>query len=652
MRIIEWIQGEPWLERLGWALLHSTWTTTACAAAYKAVQAVTTAASRRYTAGLALLALAIVLPAGLVIGDLRFEGVGGVSGGARAFVFWGAPDGATGTLGPVAVPAGSRAAAVLPWVAAAWLVAVTALWLRLCCGAFSIRRLASESREPVPEPFAGRVRELAARLGAPARVVVRISSTIDVPCALGLFRPAVLVPLATLTGLPAAHLDALLLHELAHVRRRDYLVNLVQTLAETLLFFHPLSRWLSAQIRREREHCCDDLVVAATSEPEEYARALTALERLRGPSFAQSATGGDLRPRVRRLLGRELEGPATAAVPGAALLLSGLVVLCAIAIGLPEASEASRRAGAPRVAEGKAEATSQSAIVRIDARLFEIEEPLVDQLTVRWDRSRSGHRLASGETETLLRELDSLFGPSVASLRPGTLRISSPSVLTRLGEAATIVVGGAEGGVRLELLPTGRGGTGLELAVKLSTGPGSADGAIETGNRSLILAPVAVEPGRSILVLTPFRVGPVLPWGDPRGGAETRRADSLRLGLTLTAGRVQRASLQLPSSSLDESWGGEPITLSLRSGSLREFVETVTTAFGAEVAWGGEGEEMPERELTLELREVPWEFALVRALHLSCLVAERDGKLWTVRDAPPGPLATPGGGLPVTCPAP
>src|SRR6185503_3583474 len=120
----------------------------------------------------------------------------------------------------------------------------------------------------------------------------------------GWVKPAVLLPAAALTGLSTVQLESLLAHELAHVRRHDYLVNLLQGLIETLLFYHPAVWWVSRQIRREREHCCDDIAVALCGDVKLYAGALAQLEELRGRVLepALAATGGELLGRIRRLL--------------------------------------------------------------------------------------------------------------------------------------------------------------------------------------------------------------------------------------------------------------------------------------------------------------------------------------------------------------
>lgn len=142
-------------------------------------------------------------------------------------------------------------------------------------------------------------------MGIAGPVRVLISMRVDVPSVLGWLRPVILLPPATMMGLTPQQLEGMLAHELAHVRRHDYLVNIVQTIAETLLFYHPAVWWMSRQIRHERELCCDDLAVQACGDPLCDARALTTLEKLRvaAPRLAMGSTSGPLLYRIQRLLG-------------------------------------------------------------------------------------------------------------------------------------------------------------------------------------------------------------------------------------------------------------------------------------------------------------------------------------------------------------
>jgi HEAT repeat protein len=126
----------------------------------------------------------------------------------------------------------------------------------------------------------------------------------DTPAVVGWVRPVLLLPASALTGWPAAQLEALIAHELAHIRRHDYAVNLFQTVVEVLFFYHPAVWWISRRIRREREHCCDDLAVAACGDARLYASALVELESRRASAghLVVAASGASLKQRIHRLL--------------------------------------------------------------------------------------------------------------------------------------------------------------------------------------------------------------------------------------------------------------------------------------------------------------------------------------------------------------
>ncbi len=189
------------------------------------------------------------------------------------------------------------------WLVAAWALGVLLLSLRLVGGWWSVvgltRRRVAEPREE----WRAMCDRLGARIGLARAVRVLESAAVGVPTAIGWLRPVVLLPVAALSGLTPAQVEAIVAHELAHVRRHDYLVNLFQSFVETLLFYHPAVWWLSARIRTEREHCCDDMAVGVVGDPIVYARALTALEarRLRVPRLAAAANGGPLMRRILRL---------------------------------------------------------------------------------------------------------------------------------------------------------------------------------------------------------------------------------------------------------------------------------------------------------------------------------------------------------------
>src|SRR6185503_396899 len=154
------------------------------------------------------------------------------------------------------------------------------------------------------QPWTDRELAIARHLAIGKPVRVSQSAAVRVPMLIGWIRPVILIPVSAFTGLTTGQLEALIAHELAHVRRQDYLANIAQTVAEILLFYHPACWWLSKQIRIEREHCCDDVAVSVCGSPIVYAEALADLESLRhpGPSLALAATDGPLLRRLQRLL--------------------------------------------------------------------------------------------------------------------------------------------------------------------------------------------------------------------------------------------------------------------------------------------------------------------------------------------------------------
>jgi hypothetical protein len=206
---------------------------------------------------------------------------------------------------------------------------VTACSVRLAAGWISAARLRSSHNRPPSEEWQHALQRLIERMrvGRPVRLLV--SDRVESLSVMGWLRPVILAPLGLLTGLASDHVEALLAHELAHVRRHDYLVNLLQGIAESLLFYHPAVWWLSGQIRAEREHCCDDLAVAASGDVLTYARALAELESARPAHFkaALAANDGSLVRRIRRLIDPAAHAPSR---PGAAWMLS---VLLLVAIG-------------------------------------------------------------------------------------------------------------------------------------------------------------------------------------------------------------------------------------------------------------------------------------------------------------------------------
>ena len=192
---------------------------------------------------------------------------------------------------------------LLPGFVALWLCGVVAFSIRLLAGWRFTARLQSTSH-PAPAEWQRMLTEIGTRAGTSRHVRLLVSSMVDVPAVIGWLRPAILVPVECLTGMPVEHFTALLAHEMAHIRRNDYLASIVQSVAEAVLFYHPAVWWVSGQIRAEREACCDDLAVESCGDVLTYARALAALESIQQPRLttALAANGGSLIRRIRRLV--------------------------------------------------------------------------------------------------------------------------------------------------------------------------------------------------------------------------------------------------------------------------------------------------------------------------------------------------------------
>jgi beta-lactamase regulating signal transducer with metallopeptidase domain len=199
----------------------------------------------------------------------------------------------------------ARFASLIPWLISAWFLGVVVLSGRFVGGLVVAERLKRAGNVAISGEWQAKLADLARRLRVARPVLLCQSALVQVPTVIGWLRPVVLLPASALTGLSSEQLEALLAHELAHIRRHDYLVNILQTAAETLLFYHPAVWWISSQARVERENCCDDLAVRACGNVLIYARALTDLEAIRNaaPQMAMAASGGSLMHRIERLIG-------------------------------------------------------------------------------------------------------------------------------------------------------------------------------------------------------------------------------------------------------------------------------------------------------------------------------------------------------------
>jgi D-alanyl-D-alanine endopeptidase (penicillin-binding protein 7) len=311
------------LTSIGWTLIHFVWQGALIGCATAVALAVLRHArpEHRYLAACAGLLLCLAWPAW----DLHLRYAGAHPAGASAGYATGALVGGD-SIAPHGLLAYLQANLVV--LVAGWAMICAALALRLSLGLVWIGRAAQRHRGDAH--WQARLDRLAAQFGVDRKVRLRVVDNLASPITAGWWRPVVLVPGSLLTGMPADLLEALLAHELAHVKRFDYLVNLGQNLVETLLFYHPAVWWISGRVRAEREQIADDLAARKLGEPRRLALALSELDKLQFSThhLAQAANGGDLMVRIKRLIRPDTQALNwKAAVPAL-----GLAVACMAAV--------------------------------------------------------------------------------------------------------------------------------------------------------------------------------------------------------------------------------------------------------------------------------------------------------------------------------
>ena len=311
-----------WIDVAGWTLLHFLWQGAAIAVATGALLHLLRNSSpqARYAVACAALALMLAAPIGTAltltgsprsaIADsvhLLRSSQGNLVGVAFTPPSVPGPSASTPTVPTpteLTFPIELNTQTLFSTLVALWLAGVGILLARLAAGCWRVRRLHAVARGEAMSRWQSVAEDLASRLDLRRRFSIVDSARVATPTVVGWLHPIVMLPIAALSGLTPRQVEAILAHELAHIRRHDFIVNLLQTLAETALFYHPAVWWISARIRAEREHCCDDVAVAVCGDAREYAAALTELASwsLANPPLVMAATRGPLLDRIRRLL--------------------------------------------------------------------------------------------------------------------------------------------------------------------------------------------------------------------------------------------------------------------------------------------------------------------------------------------------------------
>lgn len=310
MTAIGFFSTSPFVHALGWTLLHFFWQGAMIALLLACVLGTlpSHASMLRYAVSCAAMALMVALPLitfGILTAKLQHETLHYI----RLFAAEHRSAQLAGELGSStqqwSVWCEQAVNQLLPFVILFWLAGVIVLLCRLNLGLIATMKLSSLAVEPAAAELMRVLQTLRIRLGIARAIRLLHSTRVNAPTVVGWLRPAILVPLGCMTGLSEVQIEAIFAHELAHVRRHDYLVGIFQLLIEALLFYHPAVWWVSDRVRREREHCCDDLAVAVCGDRLAYVKALSFLEEWRSaiPDGVLGVTGGVLKIRIARLLG-------------------------------------------------------------------------------------------------------------------------------------------------------------------------------------------------------------------------------------------------------------------------------------------------------------------------------------------------------------
>ncbi|HEY8996886.1 MAG TPA: M56 family metallopeptidase [Edaphobacter sp.] len=392
------------IQALGWTLIHFCWQAAAVAVAYRLMDAVFSRSRShvRYLLALsAVMSLLIVATATFVYEQKRIvvESVSYSLVAVDGRTIYAQPDRDTIVSSNISTTGGNpfdriqqlvgdlgdAARRILPgdvlsWVDAIWLAGVMTLSVRLFGGWMAVRRLQASTKAPAPQAVYAAFLRLAGSMGVTRRVDLLICQRIAGPVAIGILRSVIILPAAALSHLSPEQLEVVIAHELAHIRRADYLWNMLQTMMETLFFFHPAVWWLGNRTRQLRELCCDDEAVAACGDPMVYATALLQLEEQRALrlrlAMAFHGSTGSLKSRILHIL----EGRQTIngirrrdAIP---LSLAGVAAMLGIfLLPIPHVIAGKAVVAEGKAAERKVQAPLQSASQPTPAEASSRTEP-------------------------------------------------------------------------------------------------------------------------------------------------------------------------------------------------------------------------------------------------------------------------------------
>jgi beta-lactamase regulating signal transducer with metallopeptidase domain len=389
MDAINWLSREE-TTALGWTLVHFLWQGAALALAYAVIDRFTRRASpaARYLIAVGVFSLMPLAVISTFTNEMRTSFRAETAPRSltviSAFNFEALQMQAAHKLSPGVAPAmnhrrawlAERLEPALPWVDGLWMIGVSLLALRALGGWYQLQRLRKRAQWTIPADLSHQFHRISTQMRLARRISLRISDEIISPLAMGAWRATVILPVSAALRMPPSELEAVLAHELAHIRRFDYLCNLFQTAVESVLFFHPAVWWLSRTVRDRREVCCDAIAVSVCADPVVYAQALLRLEEEKTSSLqlavALKGHEGSLLRRIKIVLGEGAiaENRATSGVRAAAAaalvmgLLFGPKVKNVVAAPLISVSQTAFNHAAPALSI-IAKPQSQSAPVKV-----------------------------------------------------------------------------------------------------------------------------------------------------------------------------------------------------------------------------------------------------------------------------------------------
>jgi beta-lactamase regulating signal transducer with metallopeptidase domain len=429
---------------VGWTLIHSLWQGAIIAGGVLIVVTRLRSPQARYAfycAGMAALPLVIALTFAARIksstpfisdsnaiqfaGEIRRAGVGANPGNVLS-----------GNRGDW-----NQAVGTLAWI---WIAGVAVMSLRAAGAGLGVRRLRRDAAPCDHSEWERKLNEWSRELRIAKPIRLCVMTLNDVPAVIGHFKPIILLPAAILTRMSNEQIEALILHELMHIRRNDFLVNALQVICETLLFFNPTAWWLSRAIREERENCCDDAVARFSGRRAEYARALLSLEETRAfrcEPLAVGAHGGSLKKRIARLLSPESApiGAGSGAVSLLAIVfIAAVVCFCWPQVNAQLSAERARKPAGDTKAEAKVitvELQSYFIVMNDDpAKQFSLGNVLKRVgTTTSWTLSSVDARriLTKGQQN---KEIELLSAPAITTLSGRAARIEMGEVPPSKGE--------------------------------------------------------------------------------------------------------------------------------------------------------------------------------------------------------------------------